>query len=213
MKKLLLISTGGTISQEKDELTGTAHTVETKGADTFSTRLSEIADNLEIKIVPNGILNKDSSNIIPDDWRIIIDTIVEEYENYDSFLITQGTNTLGYTCAALSFALGNLGKPVILTGSQVSYGYPGSDAIMNLENAIYVAAKSREPLAGVVAVFGSQIITGVRVKKTTEFEYDAFRTFSSKNSLGRIGRTLSWDKPALERHNKFMNQLLEAKRN
>jgi L-asparaginase len=205
MKNLLLISTGGTISQEKDEV-GTAHSVDSKGADTFSTRLNEIALALQINIVPKGILNKDSSNIIPADWDIMIKTVVQEYDNYDAFLITHGTNTLGYTCAALSFALGKLGKPVILTGSQVSYGYPGSDAVMNLENAIRVAADS-EPLVGVVAVFGSHIITGVRVKKTTEFEYDAFKTFSSHGSLGRIGRALKWNKPALDKHNKYMEPL------
>lgn len=203
MKRLLLISTGGTISQEKDEQ-GIAHPVESKGAEVFSTKLCEIAHIFKIEIVPKGILNKDSSNIIPADWDLMINTIVDEYETYDAFLITHGTNTLGYTCAALSFALGKLGKPVIVTGSQVSYGYPGSDAMMNLENAIRVAASEPGLLVGVVAVFGSQIITGVRVKKTTEFEYDAFTTFSSKGSLGRIGRRLRWDKPLLERHNRFM---------
>jgi L-asparaginase len=134
LKNLLLISTGGTISQEKDAH-GIAHPVESKGAEALSTKLTEIAHSFNIEIVPRGILNKDSSNITPGDWDLIISTIVTEYEDYDVFLITHGTNTLGYTCAALSFALGRLGKPVIVTGSQVSYGYPGSDAMMNLENA------------------------------------------------------------------------------
>jgi L-asparaginase len=210
VRKLLLISTGGTISQEKDEH-GIAHPVESKGAEAFSAKLSEIANTFNIEIVPRGILNKDSSNIIPADWDLMINTIVAEYEDYDAFIITHGTNTLGYTCAALAFALGKLGKPVIVTGSQVSYGYPGSDALMNLENAIRVAACERGVLVGVVAVFGSHIITGVRVKKTTEFEYDAFTTFSSKGSLGRIGRKLRWDKPLLERHNQFMEPLARSK--
>lgn len=200
MKQLLLISTGGTISQERAS-------IETQGAEVFSARLAEFANNLNVGITPRAVFNKDSSNIVPDDWALLINMIIEEYENYDAFVITHGTNTLGYTCAALSFALGKLGKPVILTGSQVPYSYPGSDAIMNLENAIRVAATERETLVGVVAVFGSEIITGVRVKKTTEFEYDAFRTFSSKSSLGRIGRTLRWDRIALERHNKFMEPM------
>jgi L-asparaginase len=152
MKQLLLISTGGTISQETD-------LTKTRGAEGFSARLTEFADNLKIGITSRSIFNKDSSNIVPDDWVLLINTIVEEYENYDAFVITHGTNTLGYTCAALSFALGKLGKPVILTGSQVPYSYPGSDAVMNLENAIRVAANERETLVGVMAVFGSEIIT------------------------------------------------------
>src|ERR1051325_8825530 len=201
MKDLLLISTGGTISQELEE--EAKNSVLPKGAGSFTRQLHGISQELQINIVPMAILNKDSSNIVPADWRLMIDTVVQEYENYDAFLITHGTKTLGYTCAALSFALGNLGKPVILTGSQVPYGSPGSDAMLNLENAIRVAGKSG-PLVGVVAVFGSHIISGVRVKKITEFEYEAFKTYRSANSLGRIGQTLRWDRVALERHNQFM---------
>ena len=204
MKDLLLICTGGTISQEPNEEMRLAPA--TRNPDTFIRQLNLIAQELQINIVPMGILDKDSSNIVPADWCVMIDTIVQEYENYDAFLITHGTNTLGYTCAALSFALGNLGKPVIVTGSQVPYGSPGSDAVLNLENTIRVAANSG-PLVGVVAVFSSHIITGVRVKKTTEFEYEAFQTFNLKNSLGRIGQALRWDRSALERHNKYMEPL------
>ena len=38
--------------------------------------------------------------------------IKEKYDKYDSFIITHGTNTLGYTCAALSFSLANPNKPI-----------------------------------------------------------------------------------------------------
>jgi L-asparaginase len=184
VKNLLLISTGGTISQEKDSH-GAGQVADSKGAELFSANLGQIRDRLNLEIVPRTILNKDSSNIIPADWGVMVATIVNEYENYDAFVITHGTNTLGYTCAALSFALGNLGKPVILTGSQVPYGEPGSDAVMNLQNAVQVAANEGERLVGVVAVFGSHIVTGVRVKKRTEFAYDAFTTFGSNGSIGR----------------------------
>lgn len=200
--KILLIATGGTISQAHDEF-GTAINAGTTTADDFKTSLKAIPEKWNIDIETLPLLTKDSSNIVPADWDKIINTIVDKYDGYEAFLITHGTNTLGYTSAALSFALGGLGKPVILTGSQVSYGEPGSDALMNLENAIRVA-HDRDDLKGVLAVFGSHIITGVRVKKTTEFEYDAFKTFSKTSSLGRIGRVLRWDEELLERHNRFM---------
>lgn len=41
------------------------------------------------------------------------------YERYDGFLILHGTDTMAYTSSALSFMLENLGKTVIVTGSQV----------------------------------------------------------------------------------------------
>ena len=41
------------------------------------------------------------------------------YDHFDGFVILHGTDTMSYTASALSFMLENLGKPVILTGSQV----------------------------------------------------------------------------------------------
>ena len=201
-----MISAGGTISQSKDEY-GTAITDDTKNAEEFAKFLEKRAETwgLAVKITPQIISNKDSSNILPEDWTKLIDTIYEKYDEFDSFLITHGTNTLGYTSAALAYALGKLGKRVILTGSQVSYDEPGSDALMNLENAIRVAIEIPEhELAGVMAVFGSHIITGVRVKKTTEFEYDAFKSFSNTASLGRIGRVIKLNSDSVENHMKWL---------
>jgi len=54
------------------------------------------------------------------DWIKIIDCIEKNYYDYDSFVIIHGTDTMAYTASAISFALVNLAKPVILTGAQVS---------------------------------------------------------------------------------------------
>lgn len=208
MSTLLVITTGGTIAQEHDDVTGQGISTEEgekEKSKQFATMLQAIAkkEKYDLTVESISILNKDSSNIVPADWELMIKTVVENYDKFDSFLITHGTNTLGYTSAALSFALGHLGKKLILTGSQVPFGYAGSDALLNLENAIRVAYLARE-LAGVLAVFGSHIITGVRAKKTTEFEYDAFKTFSAKASLGRIGRVLKMNEDAVKDHMKWL---------
>ena len=116
-----------------------------------------------------------------------------------------GTNTLGYTCSALSFALANPGKPIILTGSQVPIGMPGSDAKTNLENALRLAVWPYQPMQGVLAVFGSHIITGTRVKKDTEFDYDAFKSFST-GSIGRIGRIIDINIANYNTHVMYLSQ-------
>lgn len=222
-KDLLIISTGGTIAQVIDKETGVAVISNEEGkkkdAKTFGDVLADTLryagltyDAKPIKNKDGSELNKDSSNIVPDDWVQMIDTIVENYENYDSFLITHGTNTLGYTCAALSFALGNVDKPVLLTGSQISYGYPGSDAQLNLENAVKVAAYKEHRLAGVMAVFGSQIISGTRVKKTTDFDYDAFKSFGKTPLIGRVGRKVTIDNEALDSHLRWLEPRFRNKR-
>lgn len=203
VKNILMITTGGTIAGQVAE---NKQHGDKKGGEVFTKQIQPTVDFLrdtwkvEINITAQDVCDVDSSDILPQQWVDISNLIKKEYDNYDCFLVTHGTNTLGYTCAALTFAIANSNKPIVLTGSQVPSGYPGSDALMNLDNAIRVAVWPHQPLVkGVVAVFGSHIITGSRVKKSTEFDYDAFQSFST-GSLGRIGRIINFNVSNLERH-------------
>ncbi len=212
MKKILIISTGGTISQmhTKDGI-AISNENSFKGS-TFADILSKLKSELNIDTIDSKtILNKDSSNMLPEDWKKIIDTIVEEYDNYTAFIVTHGTNTLGYTCSAVSFAIENLGKPVIFTGAQVSYGMPGTDAVMNLENAVRVIADDNCDLAGVFCIFGSKVITGTRVKKKSEFDYDTFKTFGRDQDIASIGNGIRYNENELEKHLKFLGSRSKSK--
>jgi len=218
--RILLITTGGTIGgevadEDADEMP--EHDVDLsdegefkRDAEGFLAMLGRTVDylshhlELEIAVTPyDGIHSVDSSDIDPTIWKALAKLIYDRFDEFDSFIITHGTNTLGYTCAALSFALENSGKPIILTGSQVPTGLPGTDALTNLENAIRVAVwkwnDETMAIRGVMAVFGSHIITGTRVKKDTEFDYDAFKSFAV-GSIGRIGRIININTHNLEKH-------------
>jgi len=202
--KILLISTGGTISQTLDEL-GVTHSDERafKG-DTFAMVLSRLQERFGIgKIDVKNILNKDSSTINKKDWQKIVNAIVENYDDYDAFIVTHGTNTLGYSAAAVSFAIGNLGKPVAFTGAQISYSVPGSDSVINLENILRVLTEEQR-LVGVFVVFGSKIITGTRVKKKTELDYDAFKTFGRLPDIGYIGNQIVFNRSAIDTHLQYL---------
>lgn len=155
-----------------------------------------------------GLCDIDSSDIKQHLWTRLAEVIADNFDSYDSFIITHGTNTLGYTCAALSFAIANSGKPIVLTGSQVPADQPGSDALTNLENALRVATwqpddREEARIEGVLAVFGSAIITGTRVTKDTEFDFDAFKSFGV-GSIGRIGRIIHINQPALAKHRQYL---------
>ena len=84
---------------------------------------------------------------------------------------------------------------------------PGSDALTNLNNAIRLAVWPYENtmVKGVVAVFGSHIIAGTRVKKNTEFDYDAFQSFTTAN-IGRIGRIININEENLKKHNAYLEK-------
>lgn len=205
--RMLLISTGGTIAGEVASTKKDAG-YEIAKADAFSDIIKDTLSylrrttDIEVQIQPEEFSEIDSSEIKPKHWEGLIDRIYENYDDYDSFVITHGTNTMGYTAAALSFGIRNPSKPIIMTGSQVPINQPGSDAKTNLENAIRLATwkKEEKRIQGVVCVFGSHIITGTRVKKDTEFDYDAFKSFHS-NSIGRIGRIININSANLDAHN------------
>jgi L-asparaginase len=64
------------------------------------------------------ILNLDSTNMNPEHWLKIAQTIYAQYQDYDGFVITHGTDTMAYTAAILTYILQNSSKPIVLTGSQ-----------------------------------------------------------------------------------------------
>lgn len=141
-------------------------------------RLKELAD-LNVLFVDNI----DSTNMTPNHWNKIADLISDNYEKYDGFVVTHGTNTMAYTSSALSFALQGIGKPVVLTGAQIPANQLESDARTNFVNAVKLAMMD---VAGVYVVFGSKIILGCRAKKNSESDLDAFKTFNSTD-VGEIG--------------------------
>jgi L-asparaginase len=205
-----MITTGGTIA---GQVAATFHdSAVTRLAEEFATIFAPAVSqlnkkhNLEIVVEAFELSNLDSSDIDPRIWTQLASTIQERYDEFESFIVIHGTNTLGYTCAALSFALANPAKPIILTASQVPAGFPGSDALTNLENALRVATwpRTRHPIKGVLAVFGSQIIAGTRVKKDTDFDYDALRSFGTE-SIGRIGRIIDISEVNLAKHISYLS--------
>jgi L-asparaginase len=190
--RILLLATGGTIFQKVDE----------KGVhisdcpyikNILDNLLTRQADQLGIQIIPKIILNKDSGNMNMRDWQDISQAVFDEYKNYDAFIITHGSDTMGYTTSAIAFALEGLSKLVVFTGSQVPYGQAGSDAVMNLENTLRFIVRGNA-VRGVYLVFGSQIAAGVHARKNSEFDYDAFNPSGSKRSVGLLGNEIREDR-------------------
>ena len=208
-KRVLFLFTGGTIAGNVAE-SNVSENVKSKPDDFQSVidhAVATIKKNWGIEIIPTflEVFNLDSSQILPENWSILAEKIQEAYDEFDAFIILHGTNTMGYTAAALSFAFENINKPVILTGSQVPLGYLGSDASTNVINALRVAVWGYHPIKGVMAVFGSKIITGTRVKKGTDFDYDPFSAFQT-GALGEIGRFIRIKESVLERHNAYLSK-------
>lgn len=105
----------------------------------------------------------DSSDIAPGHWNSICRDIHGAYEDYDGFVVLHGTDTLAFTAAALSFALGSLSKPIILTGAQLPIGEARTDAISNLVGAVELAGLF--PIPEVCVYFDGHLMRGCRTLK------------------------------------------------
>jgi L-asparaginase len=208
-KRVLVIFTGGTVAGNVAK-SNVSQEVKSSGDD-FAGILSNSVEiikknwNVEITADVVELFNVDSSNIQPENWTKLVEKIEESYDDYDSFLVLHGTNTMGYTAAALTFAFDNINKPVILTGAQVPLGYLGSDATTNLINSLRLAVWGYHEIKGVIAVFGSKIIAGSRVKKGTDFDYDPFRSFQT-GALGEIGRFMRINTKAMSDYVSYLSK-------
>jgi L-asparaginase len=185
-KRLLIIYTGGTIGMKQTA----------KGLAPAGDLTAEISQLIEMG--PSFQSNPpvlhtlayepliDSSDMTPAVWLKIAEDIEQHYDKYDGFVVLHGTDTLAYTSSALCCFIRRQGKPVVLTGAQLPFGFPRSDARSNLISAIEVATTMPVSMAQVCVVFGSRIMRGDRVTKVSASAYDAFDSPRCP-MLGNIG--------------------------
>ncbi|RBW69015.1 asparaginase [Bacillus taeanensis] len=170
MKKILLLATGGTIASVEGE----------KGLTPGITPNEIISylpeENRNYQIDTEVVMNIDSTNMQPEYWGKIAEVIYKKYDQYDSFVITHGTDTMAYTSAALSYMLQNVDKPVIVTGSQLPINYHKTDARKNIVDAVRFAC---ENVGGIFIVFDGRVIIGTRAIKMRTKSYDAFESINS----------------------------------
>lgn len=115
---------------------------------------------------------KDSCNMTMNDWVKIAADIETYYLMYDAFIILHGTDTMAFTASALSFLLENLGKTVILTGSQIPFSEIRNDAESNFLGALTIAGHYVIP--EVTLFFGNNLYRGNRVSKVNNLDFSAF---------------------------------------
>lgn len=140
-----------------------------KWTDLMYQAIPELSEIAEIKM--ERLFFEDSSDINKEHWGKLAEFIQDKYEQYDGFVILHGTDTMAYTASALSFALQQLDKPVILTGSQVPMSNIRSDARRNLVNAVEMATL---PLPEVAICFNDFVYRGNRSTKMSIGDFDAF---------------------------------------
>lgn len=169
MKRILLISTGGTIASLKTD-SGLAPGL---SAEELLLHVPDVHSLCEAGAVQ--ALNLDSTNIAPEHWLLLAKLIEEQYEAYDGFVICHGTDTLAYTAAALSYLIRGTRKPIVLTGAQKPIDQEDTDARKNLLDSFRYACSGD---SGVCIVFGGHVIAGTRARKARTKSYNAFTSIN-----------------------------------
>ena len=194
--KILLIYTGGTIGMMKDFENGALKAFD------FSKLISKIPELKQLDCDIETISFEkplDSSNMTSIHWISIANSIQNNYDAFDGFVVLHGSDTMSYTASALSFMLENLSKPVIITGSQLPIGDLRTDAKENLITAIQIASlqtKNKPVVSEVGLYFEYKLYRGNR---TTKINAEHFNAFASPNypELAESGVHLKINTPFL----------------
>ena len=175
---ILIIYTGGTIGMVNDPVTGSLVPIDFSHISDQVPELRRFGFTLE-SVTFDPVI--DSSDVSPDTWVMIAETIAAGYDRFDGFVVLHGTDTMAYSASALSFMFSGLEKPVIFTGAQLPIGVLRTDGKENLITAIEIAAAHENGLPVVPEVciyFENKLLRGNR---TIKYSAEHFNAFASPN--------------------------------
>jgi L-asparaginase len=128
-----------------------------------------------------------STDIGPKDWleiRALIHRLAADEPSIAGFVIPHGTATLEETAFFLNLTLASV-QPVVLVGAQRPASALGTDAGMNLVNALRVAGSAEARGKGVLVVLNDEIHAARDVVKTSTYRLQTFRS-ADFGALGHV---------------------------
>ncbi|MCL2063010.1 MAG: asparaginase [Candidatus Cloacimonetes bacterium] len=181
-KRILVITTGGTIAMKYEKDTGVVPCNELMEFLKSFSQLSEVAD-----IDVYEFSNIPSPHMTPEmmfNLAKYLDDIIEssngdtqslQISDYDGAVITHGTDTLEETAFLLDLVL-TTRKPVVLTAAMRSGNDIGLDGPRNIIGAVRVAAHANSIDKGVLVVMNDEIHTARDVLKADTGRVNSFES-------------------------------------
>ena len=171
--KVLVLGTGGTVSQKRGR-----DGVFRPADEPYIKKVRHLGKYAEVTF--EQVANIDSTNMTTEQRARVATLIFQSYQDYDGFVVIHGTDTMADSAAALSLMLQDLGKPIVLTGAQISIFEPDTDA----EHNIYRSVRAATSDVGEVCIcFGEYLLRGNRSVKIHESGFNAFES----PKIGPIG--------------------------
>jgi glutamyl-tRNA(Gln) amidotransferase subunit D len=180
-KPVAVLGTGGTIASYVDYRTGAVHPALSAG-DLIAT-VPEIADICDVRA--EVLFSIFSENMKVESWQRIAEAVADRINaGAEGCIIPHGTDTMGYTSAALSFMLEDLTRPVVLVGAQRSSDRPSSDAYTNLVSAARFIVETDAAEVFVLmhetsSDSAAAVHRGTKVRKMHTSRRDAFHSVNS----------------------------------
>ncbi|MEA3456546.1 MAG: asparaginase domain-containing protein [Campylobacterota bacterium] len=152
MKKILLISTGGTFNKIYNPLNGNLE------IDSELKALDEISTKWQIDFEAISLIDKDSLEVTNSDRLLLLATI--NLSTHNDIIVIHGTDTMDLSAEYMAEA--ELEKRIIFTGSMVPYSIDPIEATANLSAALgYLQALEKEgvyiSMNGIVAPYDTLI--------------------------------------------------------
>lgn len=204
--RILLIYTGGTIGMMEDPASRQLRPFDFSSLSKQIPELNKLDIHLEAVAFSQPI---DSSNMNPAIWQEIAASIYTRYNEFDGFVILHGSDTMAYTASALSFMLENLGKPVILTGSQLPIGTIRTDGKENIITSMEIAAagiREKILIPEVCIYFEFSLHRGNRTTKISASHFNAFHS-GNYPLLAEAGVNIIYNTQAIRKNSSASLQL------
>jgi len=186
-KRILLLTTGGTIASVPG-----GEGLEPRRSDVMERELQQLRTYYDITV--QDVLCLDSSNIRPEQWRLIAESVYTMRVGFDGIVISHGTDTMAYSASAVTFMLPDIDVPVVFTGSQLPLTDMLSDGPDNLRTAFAMAASGRP---GVFLAFDRKIMLGCRAVKVRASGFSAFESVNARYAGTVSNRGLVLDERVL----------------
>ena len=168
MRRILLVTTGGTIEKTYDERTGEL----ANRRSIVHRMLSELRLEL-VELEVRELMSKDSLDMTEPDRRRVVEAVRQAFEEHDlsgpdalaGVVILHGTDTLAETGQRLVEAFPEPPVTVTLTGAMRPFEMKRSDALQNLTEAIF-ACRALAP--GIYSVAHGRALPFPGVRKDPE---------------------------------------------
>jgi glutamyl-tRNA(Gln) amidotransferase subunit D len=188
-KHIAILHLGGTIASKIDYTTGAV--IAQFSPEEILQLYPEVATSANITC--KLIANVQSEMLRFPHYNIVATAIAEEVKKgTEGIIVTQGTDTMHYTSAALAFMLENLPIPVVFVGSQRSSDRPSTDGRTNLLAAITFITTTKSP--GIFICMHENtnddtctILPGLKTRKMHTSRRDAFKPINA-GPIARVYR-------------------------